>query len=74
MTLARAEGVALDRGVAARVAPTARVTDCVLWDGVTIGDGAELSQCIVADGATIPPGARYDRAVITRDGVAPFTV
>jgi mannose-1-phosphate guanylyltransferase len=74
MTLARAEGVALDRGAATRLAPTARVTDCVLWDGVTIGDGAVLSHCIVADGATIPPGARYDRAVITRDGVVPFTV
>ena len=67
--LARAEAVPLDRGAGTRVAPTARVEGSILWDRITVGDGAELSECIVGDDVAIPAGARYDRAVITREGV-----
>src|SRR4029079_4229377 len=28
----------------------ARIVDSVLWDGVTLGRGAELTRCVVADG------------------------
>ena len=51
------------------MAPTARVEGSILWDRITVGDGAELSECIVGDDVAIPAGARYDRAVITREGV-----
>lgn len=70
--LARAEGSADRTGEATVIAPTARVEDSVLWDRVTVGDGAELSQCIVTDDVTIPAGARYHHAVITRNGATPL--
>ena len=42
----------------------ARVTRSLLWDDVTIGDGAVLHECIVADRVTIAGGARYERCAI----------
>lgn len=54
------------RGARTRVAPSAHVSRSILWDDVTIGDGAELDECVVADGVTIPAGARYTRCAIVR--------
>ncbi len=48
----------------ARVAASARVARCVLWDDVTVGPGAELTECVVADGVVIPAGARFERSAI----------
>lgn len=48
----------------ARVAESARVARCVLWDDVTVGPGAELTECVVADGVVIPAGARFERCAI----------
>ena len=54
------------RGV--RVAPSASVVGSVLWDDVTIGEGARIEACVIADGVTIPDGAVYQRCAIARDG------
>jgi NDP-sugar pyrophosphorylase family protein len=52
-------------GAGCRLAPSARVDGCVLWDEVAVGEGARLEGCIVADGVRIPAGARYaDRAIV----------
>ncbi len=40
--------------------------DSIIWDDVTIGDGATLYRTIVADGVTIGPGEHYENAAIVR--------
>jgi NDP-sugar pyrophosphorylase family protein len=72
LRLAAREGVAADRGPGTVVAPTARVTDSVLWDRVTIGPGATVARCIVADDVVVPAGASCVGQVVTRDGAVPL--
>ena len=48
----------------ATISPTARIERSVVWNDVTVEDGAELIECVVADRARIPAGARYYRSVI----------
>lgn len=40
--------------------------DSVIWDDVTIGDGATLYRTIIADGVTILPGEHYENVAIVR--------
>jgi len=61
-TIARREGTALDRGAGCIVAPDARLHDTILWDRVSVGNGAKLSDCIVADDVVVPAGAEYSRS------------
>lgn len=44
----------------------ASLKDSVIWDDVTIGDGATLYRTIVADGVTINPGEHFENAAIVR--------
>ncbi|MSO82582.1 MAG: NDP-sugar synthase [Acidobacteria bacterium] len=53
LLLARREGGAL-HGARARIDPTARIEDSILWDDVEVGTGSMLRECIVADGACVP--------------------
>lgn len=48
------------------IAPTANVTDAILWDSVQIGDGATLNRCVLADNVTIPGGERIENSIIVR--------
>jgi NDP-sugar pyrophosphorylase family protein len=48
------------------VAPTAAVRRSILWDDVTVGDGAALDTCVVTDGVSIPPGTSWARQIIRR--------
>lgn len=61
-------------GRGSRVAASATVTRSVLWDDVTVGDGAVLTECVVADGVTIPAGAIYDRLAIVNGPAGLVTV
>jgi NDP-sugar pyrophosphorylase family protein len=45
-------------GTTAYVHPTAVLTRCVVWDGATVGAGADLTGCVVLTGARVPPGTR----------------
>lgn len=54
LLLARREGGAPLQGARARVDPTARVEESILWDDVEVGAGSMLRGCIVADGARVP--------------------
>ena len=47
-----------------RVAPSARVSRAVLWDNVTIGDGAIVHECVIADGTQIPPHSHHERCAL----------
>lgn len=44
----------------------AGLRDSILWDDVTIGDGATLYRTIIADGVTIEPGEHFENAAIVR--------
>ena len=44
----------------------ASLKDSVIWDNVTIGDGAVLYRTIVADGVTIEPRSHFKNAAIVR--------
>lgn len=39
----------------------------ILWNGVTVGEGASLDECLVATGARIPAGSRFHRKILLDD-------
>jgi mannose-1-phosphate guanylyltransferase len=71
-TMAAAEGTDpwAFRGRNARIAPSARVTRSIVWDDVTIGEGASVDGCVLTDGVTIPPGATFSNSAIVAAAVA----
>lgn len=48
------------------LAGAASLKDSVIWDDVTIGDGATLYRTIIADGVTIEPDEHFENAAIVR--------
>jgi NDP-sugar pyrophosphorylase family protein len=44
----------------------ASLKDSVIWDDVTIGEGAVLYRTIVADGVTIEPKSHFENVAIVR--------
>lgn len=44
----------------------ASIKDSVIWDNVTIGDGATLYRTIVADGVCVEPGEHFENVAIVR--------
>lgn len=44
----------------------ASIEDSVIWDNVTIGDGATLYRTIVADGVKLGPNEHFENAAIVR--------
>jgi mannose-1-phosphate guanylyltransferase len=46
--------------------------DCVLWDGVSLADGASLTRCIVTDGVTVPAGSIWTDRILRRADSAPL--
>jgi NDP-sugar pyrophosphorylase family protein len=53
-------------GARGRVASSAQLSRCVMWDDVVIEDAVGLSECIVGDRVVVPRGSRYHRAVLVR--------
>lgn len=45
---------------------SSRITDCILWDDVEVGEQAVLDGCIVTDGVRVPDGAAYARSILMR--------
>jgi mannose-1-phosphate guanylyltransferase len=43
-----------------------RVTRSVLWDRVSVGEGAELIECVAADDVVIPSGTKLERKAIVQ--------
>ena len=52
-------------GLRARIDPSARIVDSILWDDVEVGADAVIEDCIVTDGVTIAAGSTCTRRVIT---------
>lgn len=48
------------------IAPTARVSESVIWDCVVIEHGARIHQAVLADGVRIRAGRSVDRAAVVR--------
>lgn len=51
-------------GAGCKIGPKARLTDCVLWEGVTVEAGAVIDESIIASGAHIG-----EKAVVSRGSV-----
>jgi len=51
-------------GSRARIHPTARIIDSILWDDVEVGADAIVEECIVTDGAVVAPGSRVQRTIV----------
>lgn len=49
-----------------KMAGAVNLKDSVIWDDVTIGDGATLYRTIIADGVTIEPGEHFENVAIVR--------
>jgi len=52
-------------GQRAKIHPSARIVDSILWDDVDVGADALVEHCIVTDRAAIPAGSRHQGLVIT---------
>ena len=44
-----------------------RADRSILWDNVTLGEGAVIDECIVTDEVNVPAGARFERAILYND-------
>jgi mannose-1-phosphate guanylyltransferase/mannose-1-phosphate guanylyltransferase/phosphomannomutase len=66
ISLAMMNGNDVYLGQSSTVAATASLTDSVIWDNVTIGEGATLYRTIIADGVTVEPGEHFENAAIVR--------
>lgn len=65
--VAAAEGVdPWTPGRRVRVAATAHVARTIMWNDVSIGDGACVDDAVLTDGVAIPAGATYARCAIVR--------
>jgi mannose-1-phosphate guanylyltransferase / phosphomannomutase len=70
LSINTAEGGGRLIGQGSRVDSSARVTDTVIWDDVTVGADATLDRCIVADGVAVPAGASFSKCAIIQRGGA----
>lgn len=64
ISLAMMKGGDVHFGRNCRLVGAASLKDSILWDDVTIGDGATLYRTIVADGVTIESGEHFENAAI----------
>jgi len=64
LLLARREGHEAALAPSLRVGTGATVVDSVLWEGVTVGKGAQLKRCIVTDGVAVPPGSTWSDVTV----------
>jgi mannose-1-phosphate guanylyltransferase len=51
-------------GQRAKIDPSARIINSILWDDVAVGADAVIEDCIVTDGAAIAAGAHLQRTIV----------
>lgn len=51
-------------GADCQISDAARVTRCVLGQGVAVKQGAGLNECVLLDGVSIGEGARLERCIV----------
>ena len=60
------QGKTVFSGANSHVAPTAQVTDSILWDDVSIEPGARVSRAILADGVRVTQNEVLDNVAVVR--------
>ena len=55
-------------GARARVDPSARIADSILWDDVKIGAGVRLERCIVTDGVELTGAQAFASSIVVQSG------
>lgn len=53
-------------GAKSVIAPTAEVTNTIIWDNVHVRDGAAVHRCVLGDNVTIPSGERIENSIVVR--------
>jgi len=66
ISLAMMNGANVFKGANCSISSSANVKDSVIWDDVTIEDGAQISNAIVADGVKIKANKKHENAAIVR--------
>jgi len=66
LRLMRNDGRSMIAGQDCVVADGATVEESVLWDRVSVGQGAHLNHVVLGDDVQIPAGAVVERAVVVR--------
>lgn len=66
ISLAMMNGSGVQVGQNCSISDRSKISDSVIWENVTVGDGATLYRTIVADGVTIEAGEQFENAVIVR--------
>ncbi len=54
------------KGANCQISEAATIRDSVIWDDVSIEDGAELLRTIIADGVKIRSGERFENVAVVR--------
>ncbi|CAN5597200.1 hypothetical protein BH24ACI2_BH24ACI2_10690 [soil metagenome] len=66
ISLAMMNGSNVFTGENCSISLSSQVKDSVIWDDVTIEDGAQLVKTIIADGVKIKAGEKFENAAIVR--------
>jgi mannose-1-phosphate guanylyltransferase len=71
IAMAETEGERL-AGPRTAIADSAHVVRTVMWDDVSVGEGARMTDCVLGDRVRIPAGANFDRcAIVPLEGRTP---
>jgi mannose-1-phosphate guanylyltransferase len=71
LDLAETEGDRL-AGTQAEISDSARVVRTVMWDDVSVAQGARLTDCVLGDRVRIPADAQFERcAIVPLEGRTP---
>jgi NDP-sugar pyrophosphorylase family protein len=74
MAFAAPAGASPSVGRHPRIAPTARVTNSILWDDVQVEDDAVVDECIVADRVCVAAGTEHRREILIAGEPEPRTL
>jgi NDP-sugar pyrophosphorylase family protein len=66
ISLAMMKNADVSRGNNCRISPDAKISNSVIWDDVSIAEGARLNRTIIADGVRIKNGETFENAAIVR--------
>jgi NDP-sugar pyrophosphorylase family protein len=66
ISIAMMDGCNVYFGKNCTLSGAANLRDSVIWDDVTIGEGAALYRTIIADGVEIPAGEHFENAAIVK--------
>lgn len=66
ISLAMMQSGSLIHGSNCRISPAANIFDSIIWDDVSVAEGATLNRTIIADGVRIKSGESFENAAIVR--------